>query len=424
MLKAQYTPSTEILEVIFDEPLPASCAGHAGFTGFMDLIDSIRDRRILRQDERIVGFTVPYNDFIDTFAGLLPQGQLVLQKKLRQCLLDMPSVQSEGLQVNFHQKSFDSPERSWNFILNQGFFCQHVFNRIAWYMAPRHAVVTDYPLHVDVETANTCNMNCPMCYRDQMLDVGQMEYGLFTYIVDQCAAAGLYSMRLSWRGEPLSHPRVKEMIAYAAGHIPNVSFLTNAFYLDETLNELLIQSKVAYIAVSFDGIGEVYNAVRRPAKFDDSRARVAALREDREAAGVGRPQIRLSTIWPAVSMAPDAYREAMTPVSDYMAYNPYINFKGELRLKENFICQFPWERIVVSFAGKAQCCTGWNAGEIILGDVSQTSIRDMWHSPQMQLIRTAHREGQRMSLNSCADCRHGSEGDRKADIWTIVERKY
>ena len=138
-------------------------------------------------------------------------------------------------------------------------------------MGPKRGVVTPFPLHVDLETANTCNMNCPMCYRDQMKEVGQMDLELFKRAVDECAAQHVFSMRLSWRGEPLTHPRIKEMIAYAAARVKNVSFLTNAFYLDDALVDCLIDNQVAYISVSFDGINDVYESVRYPAKYADSR---------------------------------------------------------------------------------------------------------------------------------------------------------
>jgi radical SAM protein with 4Fe4S-binding SPASM domain len=424
MLKAQYLVSVDLLEVFFDEPLPLVCEEHPEFVGFMELLRKTSKHKILRHGELLAGFSVPYGDFIRTCAVALPAGQRIIHEKLRDALTEMPLELGEGLQVNFHQKSFDTTERFWNFVLNQGYFCQHIFNRIAWYMAPRNAIVTDYPLHVDIESANTCNMNCPMCYRDQMKHIGQMEVDLFKSIVDQCAVNDLYSMRLSWRGETLSHPRIKEMIAYAASKIPNVSFLTNAFYIDDAFIDNFIESRLAYVAVSFDGIDKVYEAVRHPAKYEESRARIAHLKKRREAVGADRPQIRLSTVWPAVRQAPDAYRQAMTPVSDYMAYNPYINFKGELRLKENFICQYPWERIVIAFDGQAQCCTGWNAGTIILGNVREKTVRDMWHSQRMHDIRATHQAGRRLSIDSCADCRHGSVGEANADIWAIVKRRY
>jgi MoaA/NifB/PqqE/SkfB family radical SAM enzyme len=263
-----------------------------------------------------------------------------------------------------------------------------------------------------------------MCYRDMLSASGQMDPELFRQLVDECQRHGVFSIRLSWRGELLTHPNIREMIAYATARIPNVSFLTNAFYLDDATAECLVESGVAYVAVSFDGVLDVYEAVRAPAKFHESREKVARLKRLREERGASRPQIRLCTVWPAVSRDPEQYQRLMTPVCDYMVCNPYINFKGERRIKPDFICQYPWERIVVGYDGKAQCCTGWEADDIILGQGGRDSIASMWNGPLLEAIRAKHAAGERMSIGSCAECRHGAQGDPDASIQEIVRRKY
>ena len=114
----------------------------------------------------------------------------------------------------------------------------------------------------------------------------------------------------------------------------------------------------------------------------------------------------------------------MKKVSDYIVYNPYINFKGPMQIKPDFICQYPWERIVIAFNGKAQCCTGWNAADIILGNVKDNTIYEMWNSDLMNKIRDKHAECRRMEFNSCANCRHGSKGEPNIEISEIVERRF
>ena len=185
-----------------------------------------------------------------------------------------------------------------------------------------------------------------------------------------------------------------------------------------------MENRVSYGAVSFDGIGEVYETVRAPAKFAESMARLRMLRSMREAAGSLLPQIRTCTIWPAIRHDPEAYQQTMREVADYMVKNPYINFKGRMTLKPDFVCQYPWERIVVGFDGTGQCCTGWNATDIALGDARVASIREMWHSPRQAEVRRLHQEGRRLELGSCRECRHGSQGDPDVTIAEIVGRRW
>jgi radical SAM protein with 4Fe4S-binding SPASM domain len=214
------------------------------------------------------------------------------------------------------------------------------------------------------------------------------------------------------------------MIAYATRRIPNVSFLTNAFYLDDDMIDCFIENKVSYISVSFDGLGEVYEKVRHPAKFEENYNLLARLKEKKEAAGVKLPQVRVCTIWPAISSDPDAYYQTMKQVSDYVVYNPYINFTGPMTVKPDFICQYPWERMVVAYNGQAQCCTGWNADDIILGNLKDRTLKEMWHGELMERIRGLHSAGRRMELSSCADCRHGAKGDPNVSIDEILSRCY
>lgn len=424
----KFTVNVEKTEFVidFDVPVDAETAKHEEFEKLSKMILSANSCSFgyneKREITRIEGDLVSLMNRMD---DLLSPLELLAQKKILNDFLNTGNGNDkEGLQINFHQNPFDTPERYWRFILNQGHFVSYFFNRLNWYLVPKNEIVAPFPLHVDIEAASTCNMNCPMCYRSQFVKNGQMEFDLFKKAVDECAENNVFSVRLSWRGETLTHPRIKEMIAYASSKIKNVSFLTNAFYIDEDMIDCFIENKLSYISVSFDGIGDIYEAVRHPAKFEQNYGRLAALRRKKEKMNSKLPQVRICTIWPAVREDPEAYSRTMREVSDYMVCNPYINFKGPMTIKDNFICQYPWERIVIAFNGEAQCCTGWNADDIILGNIETKSIREMWHSDLMNNVRKIHAEERRMELNSCANCRHGSQGDPNISIWDILERRF
>lgn len=414
------------LTVQFDIPVPESCLNNQELKNFTETITA-NDSSGLQYNAKheLTGFTAGLATLHTIIDQVLSSKEAESEKKKLVELNNNRSLsQKHGLQVNFHQNPFDTPERHWNFILNQGNFVAYLFNRINWFLGPKNEYITEFPLHVDLESASTCNMNCPMCYRNQLKHTGQMDFELFKKAVDECAKNNLYSVRLSWRGETLTHPRIKEMITYATSKIKNVSFLTNAFYLDEEMIECFIESKVSYVAVSFDGIKNTYETIRHPAKFEENYKRLELMKKKKEQAGSLLPQIRLCTIWPAISNDPDDYYNTMKDVSDYIVCNPYINFKGPMKVKKDFICQYPWERIVVGYNGDAQCCTGWNADDIILGNINDKTIHEMWHSSQMERIRELHAQGKRMELNSCAQCRHGSKGEPDITIEEIINRNY
>jgi MoaA/NifB/PqqE/SkfB family radical SAM enzyme len=426
MLKVQYEPRGEALHFALDTPIAPACADHPELRPLLGSWQDGNGAKVLRDGRgAITGLTMGLAGWRRLIRRLLPPREAEFQRAVLDRLLgSLEPPQGPGLQVNFHQKSFDTAERYWSFLLAQGHFPAHFFNRINWYLAPANRIVTPFPLHVDLESASTCNMDCPMCYRRGLKHTGHMDLELFRRAVDECAAEGVFSLRLSWRGETLTHPRIQEMIAYAAARVPNVSFLTNAFYLDDEVIDCLVESRVSYVAVSFDGYGETYERIRKPARFADSYRRLERLLERRRQAGSRLPQVRLCTIWPAIKDDPGGYYRTMSRVSDYIVVNPYINFQGPMTVKPDFICQYPWERLVVGYDGQTQCCTGWNAEDIVLGDAARQSLKEMWHSPLLEAVRALHAAGRRLELGSCAACRHGSQGDPDITIDEILARRH
>jgi len=423
MLQLQKIDNTII--IYFDLPISMDIQNHKEFKRLSEMIQLTPNCHFeFGKNQEILKCILHYNSFMELIDKVLPSNQATKQKEIIDYFYKQHSNDKKGLEVNFHQKPYDNADRYWNFILNQNFFIEHFFNRINWFIAPKREYVTNFPLHVDIESASTCNMNCPMCYRNQLKHTGQMDFNLFKKAVDECADNNVFSIRLSWRGETLTHPMIKEMISYATRKIKNVSFLTNAFYIDENMCDCFIENQVSYIAVSFDGIKEVYDSIRHPAKFIYSYKYLETLKNKKTKAGSTLPQVRLCTIWPAIKENPDEYYNTMKKVSDYIVCNPYINFKGKVRLKKDFICQYPWERIVIGYDGTTQCCTGWNADDIHLGNLKEDSIYEMWHSDLMKKVRSIHASGRRMEINSCANCRHGSETDPNISIWEIVDRKF
>ncbi len=411
------------LVVTFTMEIADEVRAHPEFAAFWARVASVDGLRVTGDAERPMGFEAPLDPWQAMVESAMPEHAEFQRTFFGQLMFRSELLADTRVDVNHHQRPFDTPERCWLFVLNQGHFFEYMLNRIYWEIGSRLGVISTFPLHVDIEAANTCNMNCPMCYRDKLKSVGQMDVDLFRSLIDECEREHVYSVRLSWRGEPLTHPRITEMIAYAAARIPNVSFLTNAFYLKDEILDCIVDSRLSYVAVSFDGVEDVYESIRHPAVFAESRQRLETLLARRAQAGSVLPQVRLCTIWPAIRHDPDRYRELMQPVSDCMVYNPYINFRGPMTLKEGFVCQYPWQRIMVAWNGDVQCCTGWDATDIVMGNMRDRSIREFWLSPELDRIRTLHAQGRRMELVSCAECRHGCAGDPDIELATILSRE-
>src|SRR3990167_9714802 len=90
---------------------------------------------------------------------------------------------------------------------------KHLKYRLLWHLLPRLRIVSKYPIHLDIESTNACNLKCIMCCRDFMEDgVGQMSQEIYAKIFQEVIP---YSIKLNWRGEPFLHPQIVWKVAYA-----------------------------------------------------------------------------------------------------------------------------------------------------------------------------------------------------------------
>jgi radical SAM protein with 4Fe4S-binding SPASM domain len=317
------------------------------------------------------------------------------------------------VEVNTFQQSFDSRIRNFAYIWNQGHLIEYVINRYKWYIYPKMNKVALFPLHVDIETTAKCNLRCPMCpsrhlSQEKYSEYGHMDMELFKKVVDECADRRIFSIRLSWRGEPLVNPKFKEYVYYAkvVKRVPNVSFLTNGSLLKGKLAEELIDYGIDYISVSIDGLKEIYEKIRYPVKFNTVCKNLRDFKELKEKKGVKKPVIRVTTLWPAVAKDPGGFYDRLSPVCDKIVYNHLKDYSVTEPQKVGFICQFPWERLFVAFNGDVQPCSN-TKDSFVVGNVLEDTLEEIWHSPRMNEVRRLHMAFRRMDISPCNQCSYG-----------------
>ncbi len=116
-----------------------------------------------------------------------------------------------------------------------------------------------------IEPTNRCNLDCRTCMRQGWEEgLGFMEFGLFEKII-----SGLRSFEtppgifFGGYGEPLSHPRIGEMVAMAKSVAGEVELISNGILLDEEMTDRLVAAGLDRLWVSIDGAS--------PASYADVR---------------------------------------------------------------------------------------------------------------------------------------------------------
>lgn len=146
-------------------------------------------------------------------------------------------------------------------------------------------VVWAPPRRVAMETANFCNLRCPMCklgQRSLERDIGTMDYEKYCRLIDELYP---YVRRISfpWYGEPFAHQDFGRFVQYASDKGMVIHILTNGTYLNRRDIEYLVECRVHSVGVAIDGLEQAtYEQYRRGGDLAEVTAgvkRLAALRK-------------------------------------------------------------------------------------------------------------------------------------------------
>lgn len=318
------------------------------------------------------------------------------------------------MRINKDQISL-SRKKQFQFSYNRarGHPLAYLKNRVIWYYFPRFHIITEFPAHVDLEISSACDLKCPMCYTQTdkfkaLVKKQLMDFALFKNLTDECVRYKTYSIRISLRGEPFLHPNVIEMIRYAkdAG-IKEVSSLTNNYRLTPEMFEQAMKAGLDWLTISFDGLGETYERVRQPARFEESFNKIKEYKRIKDKAGSAKPVLKVQSVWPAIKDCAEEYYHLFEPYVDMIASNPLIDYlhqDKDIEYLEDFDCPVLYQRLAVGSDGRAMCPND-ELGECTFGDAYEESLHSIWYNEGTSKARQLHREHRGyQELAMCQKC--------------------
>lgn len=333
--------------------------------------------------------------------------------------------------------------------------------REEWYRRAKEFDPGSFPLSVSIELVSTCNLACTMCYtitdKFQNSIVGaqrMMPWPIVRSIIDEAAKIGVYCLSFSWRGESTMYRSFDEnnkvitfpdVLKYASDKkILEVNSLTHGQLIDEKMAEEIVLAQPSWISFSIDGMKEEYNKIRTPANklntsydaFERVSQSIKYLNFFKKKYNLKKPQIRTNTVFPAIQKDPEEYRNYMLDIGvDLITVNEMLDYRHhkleESMIKENWACQFPFQRLVISANGIVLPCTGsYNEeeglvlgkikgsdnksiknyqGEIVTSNLDSLSLLEAWNSDKLNQIRFLHKNGRRKEIDpGCRNCHHGA----------------
>lgn len=301
--------------------------------------------------------------------------------------------------------------------------------RKKWEENAKKLIIDKFPLHLDIGITNVCNLQCTFCARTLLVEDGQfrepkhMDIELYKKIIDQAAEAGTYSINLNMLNEPMTNPKLIEMIHYAKEKgIVDVHFHSHGGLLTEERAHQLLDSGLDKLLISIDTPNkEKYEKLRVLSNHDTVISNLKRFKKIRDDRGQLNPLIRCNFIqFPNITKEDlRANLEFGLELADCVGFQEYIDptqtigeeRKYQEEYSSQFVCQQPFTRLSIIEDGRVSpCCIDYKL-DLVIGDLNRQTLAEIWMSNKMEHIRKIHREGKFYTIPTCRNCEMAINGD-------------
>ena len=285
----------------------------------------------------------------------------------------------------------------------------------------------DFPKKVQIEVTNICNARCSMCpLKDMKRKTGYMDFELFKKIIDETSQHKLRRLILHIMGEPLLHPKIFEMVAYIKKKNPNqpVEFSTNASLLTRENSKKLIESGLDIINLSIDAISKkTYEKIRIGLDYETTMKNIYSFLE---LLGQSKSKKLLAKIQliklPENESEWDQFKEKWQKFAAGKNYiDLYIKEMGDWGgyLKKGkrknrgcslkVCCGAPFDSLDIFWNGDISfCCLDYD-GQLVVGDVKEQSLQEIWHGAKINQIRKRFIKNNYKGMPLCSTCENAPQ---------------
>ncbi|MCP3987271.1 MAG: radical SAM protein [bacterium] len=286
------------------------------------------------------------------------------------------------------------------------------------YVKPEHA---EFPPILVIAVTNVCNMACihcahPIIKKDSGYRGTFMKPEVHRAIVEQTRdfKDKLWMFRYAADGESMLHPNFLDFVEETkASGIGPVDLTTNGMTLDDESIHRLLRAPIDVIDISLDAHSrESYEKVRIRGNFDTVVANLERLIELRDQLN-SPTKIMTSIIRQKEALTEvQAFEEFWGQRVDEVIVRGLNSDLGIVDVSETYFdddlerwpCHQFWKRVTVNHDGDVRFCVeDWRNTELI-GNVLETTIQEIWHSPIYEQLRELHASGRWNDIRMCSKC--------------------
>lgn len=292
------------------------------------------------------------------------------------------------------------------------------------------------PFIINIDPSDRCNFQCKFCPtgdRELMKktvgrNFGLMDFELYKKAIDDITQFEdkVKVIRLYKDGEPLLNPKFPDMVRYAhaSGCCDRVDTTTNAALLNHDLSLKIIDAGLNRINISIEGMTSEQYLEFSGAKVDFKKLvdEIAFLYENRKQCEMivkingdtisdKQKQEFLETFG---DIADGVFIESImdcwpTFELEKVKINEHRGIYGQ-EIKEVDVCPYVFYSFAINSSGTVSLCfLDWHR-KLTIGDIHNSSVKDLWNSSVMRDYQKMFLRGERKTHPICANCGQLKQG--------------
>ncbi len=279
---------------------------------------------------------------------------------------------------------------------------------------------TKSPATLNIEPTNNCNLACSFCpTRKTDRPFGFMTNNFYQQIINEIAEKKRLSVLwLNKDGEPLLHPHLPAMIAYAkkknvAGR---VEVYTNGLLLNGNLIREIILSGLDSLVISVDSTdAKNYQQLKKSDNYEQLVDNIKKFLLIREKLGKSQPLLSVKMINFGNLDDIKTFQKQWGNLADSVIIQPLHNWEGSMKLEtgnwkleteKRYTCNLPWLAPAITWDGlTVPCCVNYRQNELVMGDLRKQSLGEIWRGGKFRALRLAHLKQNFNKYPTCLYCR-------------------
>lgn len=276
--------------------------------------------------------------------------------------------------------------------------------------------VRAFPVHLEIESTNRCNLSCVMCpHRIMKREQVDMSWEIFSKIIDESRGLAKSSY-LHMIGEPLLHPNIVDMINYTHDAGIETSISTNVVKLNMEYGERLLNSRLDELVLCLDGVDDkTYRKFRIGGHFPSVKASIDNFIQLRKE----HPFSNMKVVVQLIHMKDNAdqaealvreyeqklYGIGHVLVKGYSRFAGFVDDLGAVPTKpRRFSCSKVHTHIAFQSDGDCVICCRDFEKMTVIGNIKKSSISELWHSDKYNKYRLQFASRNWNGNSLCKDC--------------------